>query len=308
MKEDSHAATGPLIAALFGNLAIAILKLVAAVVTGSSAMLAESAHSAADTTNQVLLFVGLRRARRPADELHPFGHGKEVYFWAFLVAIGIFAGGSAFSLYEGILHLVEPAPPEGSRLWAYAVLLGSIAFEGVSFTVAIRAFVRGSGPAGYRAAIREARDPTLFAVVLEDTAAMIGLFIALAGVGLTDLTGNPVFDASASVLIGLVLAWIAFVMAREVHSLLLGESAHPDVRGAVGEALAKSPEVRVVTEFRTLQMGPDAVYVMVEAVLDAGSYGGDAAKAAEAVEERIRAASPPVRKVYLESQIERHSR
>jgi cation diffusion facilitator family transporter len=299
----SHEAFGPLVAAFLGNVAIAVMKAIAAVFTGSSAMLAESAHSLADSINQVLIFVGIRRAGRARDILHPFGHGKEVYFWSFLVAIGIFAGGSAFSLYEGVHRLVDPVQATGSSLWAYGVLLGSILFEGVSFTVAIRAFRRSaSTDGGMLRAIVDSRDPALFTVVLEDSAAMAGLVIALGGVALADLTGLEAFDASASILIGLLLAGVACLLGREVHSMLLGESAHPAMERAVAAAVAAGPEVAEVCDLRTLQMGPDAVYVMIEARIDASAHGGDTTAAVDEVERRIYAAVPMVRKVFLEPQ------
>jgi cation diffusion facilitator family transporter len=300
---SSHEAFGPLVAAFLGNLGICILKAVAAVITGSSAMLAESAHSLADSINQVLLYVGIRRGSRTRDALHPFGHGKEVYFWAFLVSIGIFAGGAAFSIYEGIHRLADPVEAAGSSLWAYIVLSGSIVFESGSFLVALRAFRRSSSrEGGMWRGIRESRDPALFTVVLEDSAALVGLVVALAGVALADLTGLAFFDAAASVVIGVLLGVVAFVLAREVHSMLIGESAHPDVHAAVVAAVAGGPEAIEVCDLRTLQMGPGAVYVMIEARIDAGASGGDVPAAIDAIERRIRAAAPSVRKVFVEAQ------
>jgi cation diffusion facilitator family transporter len=289
----------PLIAAFSGNLAIAILKGVAAFFTGSGAMLAEAVHSLADTSNQVLLYVGLRRARREPDRLHPFGYGQEAYFWAFLVAMGIFAGGSVFSIYEGVHRLQHPVEASGSRLWGYGVLIGAVFFEGGAFMVALRSFRRTMGNAGPVKAIREARDPVIFTVLLEDSGALVGLVVALLGLGLVDLTGIAAFDSIASIIIGLILAFIAFFLGREVHSLLLGESVHPQLRSRIVEALESAPEVQRLVELRTLQMGPQSVLVMVDASVDSSVHAGDVAAAVEAVEQRLHELDATIKRVYV---------
>jgi len=296
---DNH---GPLLAAFLGNMCIAVLKVVVAFFTGSSAMLAESVHSFADTGNQVLLYVGLKRAKRAPDELHPFGYGKEAYFWAFLVSIGIFAGGSVFSIYHGIHNLSATPEPGASRFWAYMVLSGAIVFEGVAFGVAWKAFQARYGKGRFFKAIREARDPVLFTVLLEDGAAMMGLVVALFGVAMADITGIHAFDAGASILIGIILAFVSFMLAGEVHSLLLGESGHPKLVGNIRSLLDEAPEILQLADLRTLQMGPDALYVMIEARIDASEHEGDIARATDVVEQRIIALDPQIRRVYLEAQ------
>lgn len=288
---------GPLIAAFLGNLAITILKGIAAFFTASPAMLAETVHSFADTSNQVLLYVGLKRGKRAADEAHPLGYGKETYFWAFLVSIIIFAGGAVFSIYEGTHRLLDPVENDASRAWAYGVLSGAIFFEGIAFTIAWKELKRVAGDRGVWWAIRESREPILFTVVLEDAAAMLGLVIALIGVALADYTGIQAFDAATSIVIGVLLAIIAFILAREVHSLLLGESAHPDLRQKILATIQDSSEVEKIVDFKTIQMGPESVYVMVEAKMTACE---DLAAAIHAVEGRVAALDTTIKQVYFE--------
>ncbi len=289
----------PLVAAFSGNLAIAVLKGLAAFFTGSGAMLAESVHSLADTSNQVLLYIGLRRARRKPDPLHPFGYGQEAYFWAFLVAMGIFAGGAVFSIYEGVHRLYHPVEATGSRAWGYSVLVGAIFFEGGAFAVALRSFRKTMGEMGPLRAIREARDPVIFTVLLEDAGALVGLVVALLGLGLVDLTGIAAFDSVASIIIGLILGCIAFFLGREVHSLLLGESVHPQLRGRIVGALEAAPEVKALVELRTLQMGPQSVLVMVDADVDASGHGGNVAAAVDALEQAVCALDASIKRVYV---------
>jgi len=293
---------GPLLAAFLGNMCIAVLKVTAALITGSSAMMAEAVHSFADSGNQVLLYIGVKRAEKKPDELHPFGYGKEAYFWSFLVSIGIFAGGSVFSIYHGINNLHATGHEGTNTLWAYGVLSGSIIFEGFAFAVAWKAFKKKHGESGFFKAIEEARDPVLFTVLLEDGAAMLGLVIALVGVALAEQTGNHAFDAGASILIGILLAGIAWMLAREVHSLLLGESGHPQLVKKIEDLLGEAPEIKGVTDLRTLQMGPNAVYVMIEAYINASGHDGDVAAATDSVEKRMLEMDSQIRRVYLEAQ------
>ncbi len=288
---------GPLIAAFLGNLAITILKGIAAFFTASPAMLAETVHSFADCSNQVLLYVGLKRGKRAADENHPLGYGKEAYFWAFLVSIMIFAGGAVFSIYEGTHRLLNPVENDASRMWAYGVLSGAIFFEGIAFTIAWKELRRVAGGRGIWWAIRESREPVLFTVILEDSAAILGLVIALIGVALADYTGIQAFDAATSIVIGVLLAVIAFILAREVHSLLLGESAHPDLREKIRTLIQESPEVAALVDFKTIQMGPESVYVMVEAKMMPSE---DLAVAINQVEERVAALDSTIKHVYFE--------
>ncbi|MEE8078079.1 MAG: cation diffusion facilitator family transporter, partial [Pseudomonadales bacterium] len=215
-------------AALAGNSLIALTKFIAASVTGSSAMLSEGIHSMVDTGNQVLLLHGLRRAQLPADRRFPFGHGKEVYFWSFVVAILIFAVGAGISIYEGIRHLINPSPITNPLL-NYIVLGLAMIFEGAAWTFALIEFRKEKGRWGYLEAVQRGKDPTLFVVLFEDSAAMLGLVAAAAGIGLAQLTGIPYFDGSASILIGLILAATAIWLAYETQGLLIGESANEGV-------------------------------------------------------------------------------
>ena len=294
-------AIGPLIAAFLGNSAIAVLKGIAAFFTGSGALLAESVHSMADALNQVLLYVGMRRAKKDADDLHPLGYGKETYFWTFLVALGIFSGGAVFSLYEGIHRVLHPPDVGGSRMWGYGVLIGSMLFEGGSLYVALAAFRKALAGQSILRSIREARDPVLATVVLEDSAAMFGLVAALAGLALTDITGMAVFDGIASIVIGIILAIVAIFLGFEAYSLLLGESAHPEVRRKIVASLRASPDVRTVWDVRTLQMGASQVTVLLEVELS-DSKGEAVPDAVARVDAAVRALDPSITRVYVEPQ------
>jgi cation diffusion facilitator family transporter len=232
-------------AALAGNLLIAITKFAAAMYTGSSAMLSEGVHSLVDTGNEALLLYGLRRATLPADPCFPFGHGKEIYFWSFVVALLIFSLGAGVSLFQGIHHLQSPGSIE-SPMVNFIVLGLSLVFEGFSWRVAFKEFRKQKGKRGYLAAMRAGKDPTTFAVFLEDSAALLGLLVALAGLVLAHLTGQLVYDALASILIGLILAATALLLARETKGLLIGESAGTEVVEGIRRLLQGMPEIERV--------------------------------------------------------------
>ncbi len=216
-------------AALFGNLAIACAKFVAAYITNSSAMLSEAVHSVVDTLNEILLLYGLKKSKQPANYLHPFGYGRELYFWAFIVALLVFALGSVVSIYQGVQHIRHPEEMV-SPLVNYVVLIFAILCEGTSWFVALKSFKKTKGKMGYFEAFRHSKDPTTFTVLFEDSAALIGLFIALMGIFLAHELNMPVLDGVASVLIGVVLAISALLLARETKGLLLGETADPQLR------------------------------------------------------------------------------
>lgn len=216
-------------AALFGNLAIACAKFVAAYITNSSAMLSEAVHSVVDTLNEILLLYGLKKSQQPANYLHPFGYGRELYFWAFIVALLVFTLGSVVSIYQGIQHIRHPEEMV-SPLVNYVVLIFAILCEGTSWFVALKSFKKTKGKMGYFEAFRHSKDPTTFTVLFEDSAALIGLFIALMGIFLAHELNMPVLDGVASVLIGVVLAISALLLARETKGLLLGETADPQLR------------------------------------------------------------------------------
>ena len=251
-------------AALAGNLAIAVTKFVAAGITGSSAMLSEAVHSLVDSTNEVLLLYGGARAARPADEAHPFGHGRELYFWAFIVALLVLALGAGVSFYEGVQHVRNPEPM--SRPMVNYVVLGvSILFEGATWVVALREFRRSKGSLGYFEAFRRSKNPTVFTVLFEDTAALAGLFIALAGVTASHVLGRPEFDGMASIAIGGVLAVSSLLLARETKGLLMGEAAHPRVRDDIMRIAEADRAIRNANGVLTVQMGPDQVVAALSA-------------------------------------------
>ncbi|GAB1596737.1 cation diffusion facilitator family transporter [Lysobacter claricitrinus] len=252
------------IAALLGNVAVAVTKFVAAAVTGSSAMLSEGVHSLVDCANEVLMLYGMRRANRAPDEAHPFGHGRELYFWAFIVALLVFALGAGVSFYEGVRHLRHPAPMV-RPLVNYAVLAASMLFESYSWVVAIRQFRRDKGALGWFQAFRQSKDPTTFTVLFEDTAALAGLVVALAGIALAQATGDPRFDGAASIVIGLILAVTAALLARETKALLVGESAGRAVREDILRIASLDPDVRCANGVITQQFGPDTVVAALSA-------------------------------------------
>lgn len=252
-------------AALVGNTLISVTKFFAASITGSSAMLSEGIHSLVDSGNQVLLLYGLRAAKRPADREFPFGHGKELYFWSFIVAILIFAVGAGVSIYEGIRHVLHPEPV-GSPYVNYVVLGLAMVFEGGAWYYAWREFTEHKGRKGYIRAVREGKDPTLFVVLFEDSAAMAGLLVAFFGVLLTQTTGILYFDGAASILIGCILAATAIWLAYETKSLLIGESANPEVVEAIRSIAEDLDEIEHVNEVLTMHMGPD--YILVNLSVD----------------------------------------
>jgi cation diffusion facilitator family transporter len=249
-----------LFAALAANLGIAIAKFVAAAITGSAAMLTEGFHSVVDSLNQILLLYGQKRSRRPPDELHPAGYGRELYFWSFVVAILIFAIGAGLSVYEGIAHLFQPTMPQDATI-AYIVLAVSFALEGASWLTAVRAFARSKGALGWWQAVRRSKDPATFIVLFEDSAAMAGLVIAGAGIGLSHATGDGRWDGIASILIGGVLGVVAILLARESKELLIGERASPELVEAIRHAIDSRPEVSRVGNVLTVHLGPRSVFV-----------------------------------------------
>ncbi|MGS1012948.1 cation diffusion facilitator family transporter [Rhodanobacter sp. UC4450_H17] len=250
--------------ALGGNLMIAIAKFVAAGLSGSSAMLSEGVHSLVDTVNEVLLLYGLHRAGMPPDRSHPFGYGRELYFWSFIVALLVLAAGAGVSFYEGVMHIREPEAIK--RPWInYAVLGVSFLFEGTSWLVALREFRARKGKLGYFEAFRLSKDPSTFTVLLEDSAALLGLLIALAGVVGAQAFDAPVLDGVASLGISGVLASFALLLARETKGLLIGEPAHPRVSGSILAIAAADPGVHAANGVLTVQMGPNQVVATLSA-------------------------------------------
>ncbi len=279
-------------------------KLIGFLFTGSSSMLAECIHSLADTGNQGLLLLGGRRSRKAPDPLHPFGYGRERYFWAFVVALVLFAGGAVFAIYEGITKIRHPHELESPQ-WAIGILLLAICLEGYSFRTALHEAGQVRGKHGWVSFIRTARTPELPVVILEDFGALIGLVLALAGVGLTIITDEPVFDGLGTLSIGILLALIAAVLAVEMKSLLVGEGALPEHEAAIRTALAADDTVRGVIHMRTQHLGPEQVLVgaKVEFAPDLDVMG--LARAIDAAEARARAQVPFDLLLYIEPDVRR---
>jgi cation diffusion facilitator family transporter len=288
--------------ALASNAGIGIAKLAGGLISGSSAMLAEAAHSAADTTNQLLLLASLNLAERPPDDAHPFGYGKERFFWSFLAAVSIFVSGALFSIYEGLHRIFGAGEPDGSVGIAFAVLAIGFVLEGSSL---IRAARQTGSEARRRSRtfareLRVTRDPTTKTVVFEDTAAVIGLALAAAGLGLTELTGSTFWDGLASVLIGVLLAVVAFFLGRDSKDLLIGEGAQPEEREAIVRVFDEHAKVLSVEELLTMALGPTSL--LVAARLDfIPELDSDAVEAvADELEQQLRDAVPEITEVFLD--------
>jgi cation diffusion facilitator family transporter len=287
------------IAALLANLGIAVAKLVGFLLTGASSMLAEAFHSVADSGNQAMLLAGGRVARRGPDRRHPFGHGRARYFAAFLVAVVLFTLGSLFSLYEGYDKLRHPHELESPAI-ALAILVVALALEGLSLRTAVREADPSRGRQSWWSFIRTTKKPELAVVLLEDTAAELGLSLALIGVGLAALTGNPLYDALGTLGIGALLAVVAVVLGIEMYSLLVGEAASPAQQEAIRQAILDTDGVAGLVQLRTMHLGPDEVLVVGGLRLDQELSAGDAARVIDQAEAGVRAALPNVRVIYLE--------
>lgn len=287
--------------ALFANLGIAAAKFVAAAISGSSSMLSEGVHSLVDSGNQLLLLYGQRKARRPADAAHPFGYGRELYFWAFIVAILIFAIGAGVSLYEGWLHIMTPEPLRDPTL-NYIVLAIAAMLEGTSWTVAVREFNARRGNGSWWQDILRSKDPASFMVLFEDSAALLGLLVAGAGIWLSHHLGDPRVDGMASIVIGLILACVAILLAREAKGLLIGESADPDLIRTIWTIVESQPEVMAVNHVRTIHTSPDSVFVAISADFADDLPMGQAEQLIAAIEARLKAAIPQLSSIYIRPQ------
>ncbi len=288
-------------AALIGNSMIAVTKFAAAVHTGSSAMLSEGIHSLVDTGNQVLLLYGLRKAKTPASAEFPFGHGKEIYFWSFVVAMLIFALGGTVSIYKGWTHLAHPTTIN-NLLINYVVLGFAMVFEGAALWVAFKEFNLSRGSRSIIRAIVGGKDPTLFVVIFEDSAALMGLLIAMGGLLLYQVTGNPLFDALASIGIGVVLVLTAIILAIESKSLLIGESADPEVVAGISAILEVDGRVLSVNEVATLHMGPEFIIVTISADFINTLPAGQIESAVTSFTRQIKATDPRIKRVFIEAE------
>jgi len=298
---SSHDSKFAIIVALVGNALISVTKFIAAAITGSSAMFSEGIHSVIDTGNQGLLLYGMKQAKKPADENFPFGHGKEIYFWSFIVAILIFAVGAGVSVYEGIHHIINPEPISNPMV-NYIVLSLAIIFEGFSFTVALKAFAKVKGKWGYFEAVHRSKDPALFVVLFEDFAATIGLFVALAGVALSQATGILEFDGIASVIIGLMLAGTAIWLAIETKGLLIGEGAEKETVDYIKQVTIDVPEIEHVNEVLTMHMGPDFILLNLSATFVDTAKADDIEAAIEKLSQQIKAKFPSIKRIFIEAE------
>ncbi|RAN81259.1 cation transporter [Bacillus sp. SRB_336] len=288
-------------AALAGNLLIAIAKFVAAAFSGSSAMLSEGVHSLVDTVNELLLLYGLRRAAMPPDRTHPFGHGRELYFWSFIVALLVLAMGAGVSFYEGVMHIRQPEPVD-HPLINYLVLAVSFVFEGGSWYVALREFRARKGRLGYFEAFRLSKDPTTFTVLLEDSAALLGLLVALAGLGSAQLLDMPELDGVASIGIACVLAVSASLLARETKGLLIGETAHPVVSEAILAIAAADDGVRCANGVLTVQMGPSQVVAALSAEFEDALTTPEIEACINRIEKQAKVAHPEIISLFVKPQ------
>jgi len=290
------------LAALGGNLAIAATKFAAALIAGSSSMLTEGIHSAVDTFNEILLLYGRKRAEQPPDELHPLGHARELYFWGFVVALLFFTGGAGMSIYEGIEHIREPHMLENPAV-NFAVLAIAFVFESVSLFFAVREFRRQKDPQdSWWAALRASKDPSVFVVMMEDLAALGGLVVAAIFIGLTVATGNPLWDGSGSIVIGLLLAAVAILLASECKKLLIGERASAALQDAIGRVAEEAPGVCRVNEILTIHLGPQQVVAMLSLDFDDTMQLSEVETATERIEEQVRAKYPEVFRLFVRAQ------
>lgn len=288
--------------AIAANSAIAITKFIVAGVTGSSAMISEAIHSTVDTGNEVLLLIGIARSRRAADPQHPFGYGKELYFWSLIVAVLIFGVGGGISAYEGVLHMMDPEPLRDPH-WNYVVLASAAVFEGISFVIALRQFYREKGDAPFWAALRASKDPTTVTVLAEDAAALAGLALAAFGVYASHRWNMPVLDGAASVAIGVLLAGVATVLVVESRSLLVGEGVNREMALGIQRLAQEDPCIERAGRPLTMHFGPDDVLVTLDVQFMADASRDDMARSVERVERQIRARYPAVRRIYIEARL-----
>ncbi|MGN6375563.1 MAG: cation diffusion facilitator family transporter [Sphingomonas sp.] len=287
-----------LYAALAANLGIAVAKFIAAAISGSSSMLTEGFHSVVDSGNQMLMLYGTHRSKRPPDHQHPFGYGREVYFWSFVVAILIFAVGAGVSVYEGYQHIIEPEKLQSATL-NYIVLAVSAAMEGTSWVVSVREFRSDKGNTGWWQGVRRSKDPATFIVLFEDSAALAGLAVAAGGVWASHYFDDPRIDGVASIGIGLILGCVAVLLARESKGLLIGERADEAVIARVHEVVQSHPSVVGVNHVRTIHTAPNEVFAAISVDFDDDLTMGEAETLIEEIEDSLREALPDLSSIYI---------
>jgi cation diffusion facilitator family transporter len=286
-------------ASIGANALISITKFVVGGIARSTAMLAEAVHSLLNCFDGALLLLGQHRAKRPPDEAHPFGYGRELYFWSLIVAVVFFALGSGFMMYEGIRHVLHPQPL-GDPKWSYIVLLASAAFDGASFVIGYRVFRKHARGRGNWRTIHESKNPAVFSLVLEDSADLVGLTFAFLGVFLSHALRKPSLDGVASIAISIVIGAVAIVLLVETHGLLIGEGAEPEITAAICDEALEESGVRAVTRTTTMHVGPEEIVVVLGLEFDTGLRAPDIAHRMSHIESRIRHRHPGVRRVYLE--------
>ena len=284
--------------AFAANLGVAVAKFIAAAITGSSAMLTEGVHSVVDSSNQLLLLWGRKASRRPPDALHPFGYGRELYFWSFVVAVLVFALGAGVSIYEGVIHIADPEPAV-SPLIAYGVLAVAFLLEGWSTMAAFKEFRAAKGELGWFDAVRRSKDPPGFIVLLENGAAMAGILVAAIGLGISQATGDPRFDGMASIVIGVILAFTAFLLAYESKALLIGEAADPDLVKALRDLVAARSGVTKVGEVLTVHSAPDQITAMLSVDFDDEISARQVEQLVCEIEQDAAKRHPLVRRLYI---------
>jgi len=288
-------------AAMIGNGLIAIAKFVGASITGSAAMLSEGIHSLVDTGNQGLLLYGIARSKRPADEKHPFGYASEIYFWAFIVAILIFSIGAGISIYHGVEKVLHPHPVADPTI-NYIILILAMMFEGVAWWIAYKEFNTVRGKKSLFEAVRDSKDPTIFTVLFEDTAAMLGLFVALVGIWISATYNLPVVDGIASILIGVILAGTALLLALETKGLLIGEAAAPEIVEDIKQLVNEYDTIIAMNEIRTLHRGPNDVLLALSVDYKDDVLAGDVERTNTLMEIAIKDKYPVVKRLFIEVQ------
>jgi cation diffusion facilitator family transporter len=292
-----------IVAALAVNIAIAVFKFIAALLSRSSAMLAEACHSTADTANQIFLLIGMRKSSRPPDREHPFGYGPETYFWAFMVAMCIFSVGASVSIFEGVEKIVHRNRPDqelADPRWAYVVLGVSILLETYSLSVALKEFHHIRAGRGIRRTLKETRDPTVLTVLFEDLAALFGLVVAFFGILLTRLSGNVAWDGAASIVVGLALASVAWVLARDTKSLLIGESVNEDDEARIRQVVTAHRDVVELVHLRTMHMAPEEVIAAIKVRFLGNLDTRTLELRINEIESELRKTLPKLRRIYIE--------
>jgi cation diffusion facilitator family transporter len=293
----------PIYSALFANLLIAITKFVAAFVTGSSAMISEGIHSLVDTGNEVLLLYGMKRSQKPADSLRPFGYGQELYFWAFIVSVLIFAIGGGMSFYEGVTHIMHPVKMSDPK-WNYIVLAFAFVFDGISLITALKDFNRQRGSTPFWTYVKISKDPTTFVVVFEDSADVIGLLVAFLGVYLGHRLNNPYFDGIASLIIGLLLTFISIMLAKESRSLLMGESADPGLLSEVRIIVESDPAIRKSQHQLSTYLAPEELLLLLKVSFNKELSSHEIASSISRIRSSIQETYPEIKQIYIQPELD----